>query len=76
MGHALVGYENKINERGQKYISLKEPSASIMKWVFSQVATGNYSIDGIGQKQGQWGLKWGGRIFGRLFEIRSIAVKY
>lgn len=47
MGKALIGYENKIDERGNKYISPKEPNASIMKWVFEQLATGNYFIDQI-----------------------------
>jgi site-specific DNA recombinase len=66
MGHALVGYENKINERGQKYISPKEPNASIMKWVFSQLATGNYSIDGIWAEARSKGLEMGRKNFWKI----------
>ena len=66
MGHALVGYENKINERGQKFIMPKEPSASIMKWVFVQLATGKYSIDGIWAEARLKGLEMGRKNFWKI----------
>jgi site-specific DNA recombinase len=41
MGIAPTGYVNKVSENGKKYIALQEPQASIMKWVFGQLANGN-----------------------------------
>lgn len=66
MGKALVGYENKIDERGNKYISPKEPSASIMKWVFEQFATGNYFIDEIWREAQSKGLDMGRKNFWKV----------
>jgi site-specific DNA recombinase len=47
MGQAIIGYENKIDTHGRKYIAPKEPNASIMRWVYEELATGNYSINQI-----------------------------
>jgi site-specific DNA recombinase len=38
MGIAPTGYVNKVSENGKNYIALREPQASIMKWVFGQLA--------------------------------------
>jgi len=42
-----IGYVNKTAENGKKYIALKQPEASIMKWVFEQLADGTYSGEQI-----------------------------
>ena len=46
-GKAPIGYVNKTAENGKKYIALKQPEASIMKWVFEQLADGTYSGEQI-----------------------------
>src|ERR1700759_4970091 len=47
MGTDPVGYENKINEAGRKYIAPKEPEATIMKWVFQEIANGVFAADQV-----------------------------
>jgi site-specific DNA recombinase len=47
MGKAPKGYANKAREDGRRYIALKEPEASIMKWVFDQLEEGIYSGEHI-----------------------------
>jgi len=66
MGQALIGYENKIDERGRKFISPKEPNASIMKWVFEQLATGDFYIDQIWREARIKGLEMGRKNFWRV----------
>jgi site-specific DNA recombinase len=66
MGQALIGYENKVDERGNKFISPKEPNATIMKWVFEQLATGNYYIDQIWREARLKGLEMGRKNFWKV----------
>ena len=40
MGLAPIGYVNKTDELGRKYIAPEEPLASLVKWSFEQVAEG------------------------------------
>jgi len=40
MGTAPSGYVNKVSEGRKKYITLKEPQAGTMKWVFEKLADG------------------------------------
>jgi site-specific DNA recombinase len=47
MGKAPLGYTNKAKEDGRRYIAVKEPEASIMKWVFEQLSEGIYSAEHI-----------------------------
>ncbi len=47
MGTAPIGYANKINENGKKYIAPKEPEATLMKWVFEQLASGVFATEQI-----------------------------
>ncbi len=47
MGTASYGYINKCSEDGRKYIALKEPEASNMRWAFNEIAKGKYSINQI-----------------------------
>jgi site-specific DNA recombinase len=57
MGTAPMGYINKTNENNEKYITLKEPDASIMKWAFKEVADGVYAADQVRKQAAQKGLK-------------------
>ena len=57
MGTAPVGYINKTNENGEKYIALKEPDAGIIKWAFEEVANGVYAADQVRKLAIQKGLK-------------------
>ena len=57
MCRAPVGYCNKIKEDGRKYISPKEPEASIMKWVFQTVADGQLKTEQVIQQALKKGLK-------------------
>jgi DNA invertase Pin-like site-specific DNA recombinase len=40
MGLAPIGYANKADERGRKYIAPKEPQATIIRWAFEELAKG------------------------------------
>jgi DNA invertase Pin-like site-specific DNA recombinase len=45
MGIAPIGYKNKIQESGRKYIGLVEPEATLMKWAFEQIGGGFFSAE-------------------------------
>ncbi len=47
MGLAPIGYKNKIDETGRKFIEPKEPQAGILRWVFSKIAEGVYNTEQI-----------------------------
>lgn len=66
MGPAVTGYINKINEKGQKYICPNEPDASIMRWVFEQLATGDWYIDQIWREAQKKGLTCGRKNFWQI----------
>src|SRR5688572_31802226 len=40
MGLAPVGYKNKIDQGGHKYIAPKEPDATILNWAFEELSKG------------------------------------
>ena len=44
---APIGYINRIREDGRRYITFKEPEASIMRWAFEQLAEGIFSAEHI-----------------------------
>lgn len=50
MGKAPFGYANKITENGKKYIAIKEPEATKMKWAFNELAKGIYTSNSIRTK--------------------------
>jgi DNA invertase Pin-like site-specific DNA recombinase len=41
---APVGYVNLTDERGNKYIALKEPHASAMRWAFEEIARRKFNL--------------------------------
>ena len=57
MGIAPSGFVNKVSENGKKYIAPQEPQASIMKWVFGELAEGNNNPEQLYRQAKQKGLK-------------------
>ena len=57
MGSAPVGYKNKTDEHGRKYIAPKEHEAAIIKWAFQEIANGVYAADQIRKEANNRGLK-------------------
>ena len=47
MGLAPIGYTNKTDETGRKFIEPKEPQAGILKWSFGKIAEGVYNTEQI-----------------------------
>ncbi|MEN2416137.1 recombinase family protein [Flavobacterium mesophilum] len=47
MGIAPFGYANKSKEDGSKYIALVEPAASVMRWIFEELAKGIFNTEQI-----------------------------
>ncbi|MFN1217694.1 recombinase family protein [Chryseobacterium kwangjuense] len=47
MGIAPYGYINRITEDGKKYIALKEPEASNIRWAFTEMSKGVFSASQI-----------------------------
>ncbi|HEY0669395.1 MAG TPA: recombinase family protein [Sphingobacteriaceae bacterium] len=63
MGPAVVGYQNRVRENGQKYIAPREPDAAIMRWVYQELATGRWFIDQIWKEARKKGLSCGRKNF-------------
>lgn len=63
---APYGYVNKTTETGRKYIDVKEPEASIMKWAFEEVAKGIIYPDQIRQELNRKGAKLSSSNYWRL----------
>jgi site-specific DNA recombinase len=57
MGLAPIGYINKTDEAGRKYIAPKEPEATILKWAFQELANGHFAADQVRQEVNNRGLK-------------------
>ncbi len=47
MGLAPVGYINKTDEAGRKYIAIHEPQAGILRWSFEEIAKGVYNTEQV-----------------------------
>lgn len=47
MGLAPIGYTNKTDEAGRKYISINEPQAGILRWSFEEIAKGAYNTEQV-----------------------------
>jgi len=57
MATAPLGYKNKINEEGRKYIAPDEPKARIIKWIFETIASGVFTTEQIWKQSLQKGFK-------------------
>ncbi len=47
MGLAPIGYSNKTDEAGRKYIAPEEKQAKILQWAFSQIAEGVFNTEQV-----------------------------
>lgn len=66
MGLAPVGYKNKTDEQGNKYIAPKEPDASIVTWAFEELSKGTFSTEQVWKKSKEKGLKCSKNAFWQL----------
>ena len=77
MGTAPFGYANKSKEDGTKYIALVEPEASVMRWIFEEIAKGIFNTEQIYHmakrrgfkrtKANMWGLIRNPIYYGKIF---------
>ena len=49
MGKAPFGYINRSREDGRKYVAIKEPEASAIRWAFHEIAKGVFAADQVRQ---------------------------
>jgi hypothetical protein len=56
MGKAPIGYKNKIDDSGRKYIAVDEARAPIVRWIFEQLATGKFTAESIWKQAKNKGL--------------------
>src|SRR5258708_1382719 len=47
MGLAPIGYMNKTDEQGRKFIAPKEPQATILRWAFEELAKGTTNTEKV-----------------------------
>ena len=47
MGVAPFGYINRSREDGKKFVALKEPQASAMRWAFNEIAKGIHPVNQV-----------------------------
>ncbi|MEP7233622.1 MAG: recombinase family protein, partial [Ginsengibacter sp.] len=47
MGLAPIGYINKTDGSGRKFITPEEPQAGILRWTFNQIAEGVYNTEQV-----------------------------
>lgn len=66
MGLAPVGYKNKVDETGNKYIAPKEPDSAILLWAFEHIAKGAFNTAQIWKKAREKGLKCSKNAFWQL----------
>jgi hypothetical protein len=57
VAQAPVGYVNKHDERGKKFIDINPPKAKIMEWIFEELAKGIYSSEQVFKKASEMGLE-------------------
>jgi site-specific DNA recombinase len=69
MGLAPIGYLNKTDELGRKYITPNEPQASILRWAFEEIAAGIYNTKQIFKRAKEKGFKATRSLF--WFAIRN-----
>lgn len=69
MASAPIGYINKSDERGNKYIAPKEPEAGILKWAFEKIAEGHFSTEQVWKVAHKKGLNCGKNNF--LMAVRN-----
>jgi site-specific DNA recombinase len=55
-GKAPMGYKNRCNEDGTKYIAPDEPGASAIRWSFNEIACNTFSMAEVYRKAKKIGL--------------------
>jgi site-specific DNA recombinase len=63
VSQAPIGYVNKSKDDGSKYIAIKEPEASIMRWAFNEIAQGIFCTEDIHRLARKKGIKTGKHSF-------------
>lgn len=63
VSQAPIGYANRSKEDGSKYIAIKEPEASVMRWAFNEIAKGVFSTEDIHRMARKRGIKTGKHSF-------------
>src|SRR5690606_9841447 len=66
MGLAPVGYANKVDESGRKYIVPKEPDAALIRNAFEELSKGVFNTRQIWKKTKDAGLKCSKNAFWQL----------
>ncbi len=61
MGTAPLGYINKTNEAGKKYIAPKKDEADILKWAFQELALGRLNTEQVWKLAREKGLSRGSK---------------
>ena len=61
MGTAPLGYINRVNEAGKKYIAPREDEANILKWAFQELASGRFNTEQIWKLAREKGLNRGSK---------------
>ena len=56
MATAPIGYKNRVQENGKKYIAFDEPQASIMKWAFEEISMVRCPVEQIWKRAKELGL--------------------
>jgi site-specific DNA recombinase len=59
MGGAPIGYQNCITEQWRKYIKPIEPEATLVKWIFNEIAQGKYNTEQVWKEAKRKGLTCG-----------------
>ncbi|MDT0641557.1 recombinase family protein [Zunongwangia sp. F363] len=57
MATAPIGYVNRINESGRKYIAPKEGQSDIIKWAFKELAKKTFNTEQVWKMAKEKGLK-------------------
>ncbi|AGA79373.1 MULTISPECIES: recombinase family protein [Cyclobacteriaceae] len=66
MGLAPVGYKNKIDQGGHKYIAPKEPDATILYWAFEELSKGVFNTEQVWKNAREKGLQCSKNAFWQL----------
>lgn len=75
---APIGYKNLVTETGKKDIAPHKPKASIMRWVFEEIAKDNWPLEHIRKNANKKGLQCERMNFWRLvrnpvYVVRSLS---
>ena len=57
MGHAPVGYANRTDESGRKFIAPIEPMAGVIRWSFEKIAEGVFNTEQVYKMAKEKGFK-------------------